>query len=82
MGNKSHMYFVFLFSQVLNYASVSAEGTAAAKHDKETWPELEKLARLYPEAGVHFQGIYSHQHVVVVVSLRVCRGQPIQTNQR
>lgn len=24
--------------------------------ERDTWPELEKLARLYPEAGIHFQG--------------------------
>lgn len=36
---------------------VSAKGSNAHEWDKNTWPELEKLARLYPEAGVHFQGL-------------------------
>jgi len=26
------------------------------EHDRNTWPELERLAREVPEAGVHFQG--------------------------
>ena len=29
--------------------------TAAAEWDKNTWPELERLARECPEAGIHFQ---------------------------
>ena len=33
------------------------KGTPAAEWDKNTWPELEKLATYHPEAGVHFQGI-------------------------
>ncbi|MCJ1405271.1 hypothetical protein MMC11_008498, partial [Xylographa trunciseda] len=45
-----------------NYLPVSAAGTAAADHDRNTWPELAKLARDSPESGVHFQDtiIYSH----------------------
>ncbi len=58
------LYFIFLLLQILNAFSISAEGTAAAKHDRETWPELEKLARLHPEAGVHFQGIFNIQHAI------------------
>lgn len=34
---------------------ISEAGTEAAEWDKNTWPELEKLARYHPEAGVHFQ---------------------------
>lgn len=37
---------------------VSVAGSAAAEWDKNTWPELEKLARHHPEAGVHFQGLF------------------------
>ncbi|MCJ1318968.1 hypothetical protein MMC15_004300 [Xylographa vitiligo] len=45
-----------------NYLPVSAAGTAAAEHDRNTWPELARLARDVPEAGVHFQDttIYAH----------------------
>ncbi|MCJ1382266.1 hypothetical protein MMC17_005379 [Xylographa soralifera] len=45
-----------------NYLPVSAAGTSAADHDRNTWPELAKLARDSPESGVHFQDtiIYSH----------------------
>ncbi|KAL9612309.1 MAG: hypothetical protein Q9167_003088 [Letrouitia subvulpina] len=35
--------------------SISEAGSEAAEWDKNTWPELEKLARSHPEAGVHFQ---------------------------
>ena len=35
---------------------ISSEGTTAAEWDRNTWPELEKIARYHPEAGVHFQG--------------------------
>ena len=38
-----------------NYLPVSAPGTAAAEHDRHTWPELQRLAAEHPEAGVHFQ---------------------------
>ncbi|MCJ1394567.1 hypothetical protein MMC18_007446 [Xylographa bjoerkii] len=38
-----------------NYQPVSAAGSAAADHDRNTWPELARLARDCPEAGVHFQ---------------------------
>ncbi|KAL8692111.1 MAG: hypothetical protein Q9218_002807 [Villophora microphyllina] len=34
---------------------ISEAGTEAAEWDKNTWPELETLARDHPEAGVHFQ---------------------------
>ncbi|KAL8953426.1 MAG: hypothetical protein Q9222_000739 [Ikaeria aurantiellina] len=34
---------------------ISEAGSEAAEWDRDTWPELEKLARLHPEAGVHFQ---------------------------
>ena len=39
-----------------SWISVSVEGTRAAQWDKDTWPELERLAKHHPEAGVHFQG--------------------------
>ncbi|KAL8699291.1 MAG: hypothetical protein Q9224_001479 [Gallowayella concinna] len=34
---------------------ISAAGTEASEWDKNTWPELEDLARHHPESGVHFQ---------------------------
>ncbi|KAL8666251.1 MAG: hypothetical protein Q9202_001519 [Teloschistes flavicans] len=34
---------------------ISEAGTEAAEWDKNTWPELESLARSHPDAGVHFQ---------------------------
>lgn len=40
-----------------DYLPVSTPGTEAAERDKNTWTELEKLARHSPEAGVHFQGL-------------------------
>ncbi|MCJ1430452.1 hypothetical protein MMC29_008370 [Sticta canariensis] len=38
-----------------NFFPVSAKGTRAAEWDRETWPELEKLARVHPESGIQFQ---------------------------
>ncbi|KAI9754170.1 MAG: translation initiation factor eIF-2B subunit alpha [Chaenotheca gracillima] len=35
--------------------SVSITGTEAAEWDKNTWPELNRLAADVPEAGVHYQ---------------------------
>ena len=40
---------------VNNVGRVSIKGSRAAEHDKNTWPELEKLARGHLEAGIHFQ---------------------------
>lgn len=34
----------------------SKEGS---RWEKNTWPELERLARSVPEAGIHFQGMYA-----------------------
>ncbi|KAI4177592.1 MAG: hypothetical protein LQ348_005794 [Seirophora lacunosa] len=39
-----------------NFWPISEAGTEAAEWDKNTWPELEDLAKNHPEAGVHFQG--------------------------
>lgn len=41
----------------MNGIRVSIRGTEAAEWDKNTWAPLEDLARNYPDAGVHFQGI-------------------------
>ncbi|KAI9665532.1 MAG: hypothetical protein M1831_001674 [Alyxoria varia] len=35
--------------------SVAKAGTAAEEHERNTWPDLERLAREVPGAGVHFQ---------------------------
>lgn len=39
--------------------SVAKQGTPSEGYERETWPELEKLARDVPEAGIHFQGMHS-----------------------
>lgn len=31
------------------------EGTPSAEYERDTWPELARLARDLPESGVHFQ---------------------------
>lgn len=36
--------------------SVAKQGTPSQGYERATWPELEKLARDVPEAGIHFQG--------------------------
>ncbi|KAI9776522.1 MAG: hypothetical protein M1816_005240 [Peltula sp. TS41687] len=38
-----------------NYMPVSVRGTEAAASDRNTWPELDRLARDVPEAGIHYQ---------------------------
>lgn len=35
-------------------------GTEAVNWEFNTWTELEKLARLHPETGIHFQGLISN----------------------
>ena len=36
--------------------SVGKDGSDVAAYERDTWPELMKLARDYPESGIHFQG--------------------------
>ncbi len=36
-------------------ASVAKAGTDGELYERGTWPELARLARELPEAGVHFQ---------------------------
>jgi hypothetical protein len=38
-----------------NYLPTSVPGTDFNKYEKDTWPELERLARDVPEAGIHFR---------------------------
>jgi len=38
-----------------NYMPVSMPDTDMNVYERETWPELERLAREVVEAGVHFQ---------------------------
>ncbi|KAL8733408.1 MAG: hypothetical protein Q9181_003593 [Wetmoreana brouardii] len=42
-------------AQIVVVVGISEAGTEAAEWDRNTWPELQKLASDYPEAGVHFQ---------------------------
>ncbi|KAF2459052.1 D-amino acid oxidase [Lineolata rhizophorae] len=44
-----------------NYLPVGASGTALAKYERDTWPELERLANEVPEAAIHFQDTYTFQ---------------------
>jgi len=38
-----------------NVLPVGAPGSALQKFEKETWPELDRICREVPEAGIHFQ---------------------------
>lgn len=38
-----------------NYLPVGKEGSPSATYERDTWPELARLAQDHPEAGVHFQ---------------------------
>ncbi|KAG2164668.1 hypothetical protein VTO58DRAFT_103192 [Aureobasidium pullulans] len=38
-----------------NYLPVGKEGTPSQEYERNTWPELAKLAEQHPEAGIHFQ---------------------------
>ncbi len=40
----------------LSKAEVDKVAKKAAEFEQSTWPELERLARDIPEAGLHFQG--------------------------
>ncbi|CAK1358617.1 unnamed protein product [Cercospora beticola] len=44
-----------------NYLPVSKPNTDFQSWEKATWPELERLARDVPEAGVHFQDSYVYR---------------------
>lgn len=48
--------------------SVSVKGTDFESYERRTWPELQRLAKDVPEAGIHFQGMLeflSLQHDIV-----------------
>ncbi|KAG9519440.1 FAD dependent oxidoreductase, partial [Aureobasidium melanogenum] len=38
-----------------NYLPVGKEGTPSQEYERNTWPELARLAEEHPEAGIHFQ---------------------------
>lgn len=40
---------------------MSKPGTPQNDYERNTWPELEKLARDLPEAGVHFQETFVYR---------------------
>ena len=40
---------------------VGKEGSDHARWERETWPYLKEIAEKYPEAGIHFRGIF-HLH--------------------
>jgi len=48
-----------------NYMPVSLPDTDLNTYERETWPELERLARELPEAGVHFQSEFVFPHPVL-----------------
>lgn len=41
-----------------NYLPVGAPGSDLAEYEKNTWPELERLAANVPEAHIHFQNTF------------------------
>lgn len=41
--------------QLTDKPSVAKPGTASETYERNTWPELARLAGKLPEAGVHFQ---------------------------
>ncbi|KAI9836602.1 MAG: hypothetical protein M1819_001234 [Sarea resinae] len=53
-----------------NYLPVSLSGTDASEWDKNTWPELARLAKDVPEAGIHFQNtvIYNRKKDITTAS--------------
>lgn len=44
---------------LFDISRVSKKGSEAADWDRNTWPELQNLAKDHPEAGVHFQSMQS-----------------------
>ncbi|TKX27666.1 D-amino-acid oxidase [Elsinoe australis] len=44
-----------------NYFPVSKVGTPSNQYERVTWPELARLARDLPEAGVHFQDTVTYR---------------------
>ena len=43
-------------AELLELSSMGKPEKLANKFERDTWPELERLARDLPEAGIHFQG--------------------------
>lgn len=43
---------------------VGQENSKVGQWEKATWPHLQELAQNCPEAGIHFQGILNHLHIV------------------
>ena len=52
-----HLSFTPPVPALISLKSVAMEGTEFASYERNTWPELERLARDVPEAGIHFQGM-------------------------
>ncbi|GAB7343099.1 hypothetical protein MBLNU457_1178t1 [Dothideomycetes sp. NU457] len=44
-----------------NYMPFAGHGTESAELEAKTWPELSRLARDVPEAGIHFQDCYVYR---------------------
>lgn len=48
---------------------VGVEGSKVAEWERDTWPELVRLAKEVPEAGIHFQGIRQSNNSGMLVNL-------------
>ena len=46
----------FLIATLADPCRVGKPGSKLAQFERDTWPELNRLASNVPEAGVHFQG--------------------------
>lgn len=44
-----------------NYLPVAKPGSPSEGYERNTWPELERLARDMPESGIHFQDTYVYR---------------------
>lgn len=42
--------------ELMERSSVGKPGTPSEVYERNTWPELARLAKDLPEAGIHFQG--------------------------
>lgn len=51
-------------TRLANHYSVGKPGSKLAQFERDTWPELQRLASNVPEAGIHFQG-----QVVLLIEL-------------
>lgn len=66
------MDLLFLNGSQLVMLTVNRVGKEGSNHqawERATWPALQEVAEKYPEAGLHFRGMFSDHGVLYLVHI-------------